>query len=197
MTNWLRYGPRQYEWWRQTYTSVFDFIREFIRTEGIETALEIGGGAGYIGQWCRRYVSIDVNQTIVDIARTRGIKTICADWLTVNLCDYGIKPGDFELIIACDVIEHYPPSFDFVEKMLRLKPRWVLLSFFLGLSEKMEHEQIVRKGVALTRYSWPLFKVWLESRGLNEKWHWMGIPHPKAEGRNDEILLLECQEETR
>lgn len=195
MTNWERYGPDQYAWWRQNYDGLYKFIRAFIADQNIRSILEIGGGDGYVGRWCPgEYVNIDSNPLIVEYAQHQGAKALCADWRTLDIQSIEWTAGHFDLVLACNVVEHWACCFDALDKMLALKPRWLLLSFFLGLSDELIDRKVHRRGVTMTQYSWPLMCMHLESRKLQNNWHRIGVPHPPYFNRNDEVLLLECQE---
>ena len=149
------------------------FFREFVLNDGIKHILEIGGGDGYVSEFCGgRYVCIDVNDDIIEVGKKLYPKAefISGDWLKMSPEPF---VGQFDLVLAGAVVEHLPHYKDFVLKCLDVEPRFVMVTFFHKLHNK-PRDRIVWKRRSRTPgvkyysnyYSKPLLETWLRKNGF-------------------------------
>ncbi|MBN1911577.1 MAG: methyltransferase domain-containing protein [Pirellulales bacterium] len=93
---------------------------ETIRTQGLPTGrvLEIGCAAGATARALREvvsvehYVGIDVSAEAIELARASIDETHVADLDATTSGELGLKPDDFDLLLALDVLEHLRNPWD-------------------------------------------------------------------------------------
>lgn len=144
-------GPDWYSERRAGHPELWEFVRQFIDDHKIKSMLEIGGGDGVASELVERYCCVDVNHVAVEAGRDKypGQDFLHRDWLADPApADY--FPGRCDLVLACAVVEHMPHWQPCVEKMLKVRSRYAVVSFFRGLLR--DRDEI--KQVESTDASW-------------------------------------------
>jgi SAM-dependent methyltransferase len=120
--DYLRMIDRQWPFWAS--------LNEFVISNGIKSAVEVGCGIGHLCFTVDSYTGIDLNQALLDgnEAFYRRGRWLCGDWLTTD----GLE-GD--LFLASSVIAHCESFQVFLEKALSLPCRYFVVSFSKGLRD--------------------------------------------------------------
>lgn len=120
----------------------------FIYASDVLSMLDVGCNTGIMGYraiqcgYNGSYLGVDSNPKAIDIGR----KIVVGD--NVNFLIGDIEEGldlpnqSFELVYSKDVIEHLPHYNRAIKEMTRLASKYVLISFFIILSEKGEEDNI-------------------------------------------------------
>ena len=98
------------------------WLKEFIKEKGIESIFEIGGGTINAGNhYVKDYIAVDINE---------NADAIHEDFKTIDVSQFKKR---FDLVLSCSVIEHNYGYEEFLEQIVRLKPKYAVISFFNGL----------------------------------------------------------------
>ena len=122
---------RPYLAMRRRHAALWRFLPAFIKEFGVRSLIEIGCGTAELAPLVPRYLGIDLNRQIAAWAQPLGRHVVNADWLTMSMQHLeGTEP---DLVLAAAVVEHCADYRPFVDRMLALKPRFVIVTFFLGV----------------------------------------------------------------
>lgn len=115
--------------------SYYSFVRgeiiEAIKKNGLplKRILEIGCAEGATGKKIKEtmpidyYVGVEISEQAAGMARKHLDKVIVADIEKINLLNCGLKHGDFDLLLALDVLEHLYNPWDVLAGLKQfLKP---------------------------------------------------------------------------
>jgi len=106
-------------------------VIDAIQRQGIQAKriLEIGCAAGATGRLlgemlnADRYVGIEAQEEVANAARCHLSEVHVADVEKVSLTALGLRPNDFDLVVALDVLEHlYDPWTVLTECVYHLRP---------------------------------------------------------------------------
>ena len=85
--------------------------------------LEIGCAGGATGKAIKEklpvqsYVGIELSQEAADIAKNHLDRVIVANIEETDLAEHGLKPGEFDLLLALDVLEHLYNPWDILAEL--------------------------------------------------------------------------------
>lgn len=170
------WGPRHAPWYavrRDVKPTMWALIGRIIEENGIKTLLEIGGGIGAASQLVSgRYLCVDGNPTAVLEGRAQypAAEFLCADWLEMSTAGMA---GEFEMVLACAVVEHCADYKLFIERAAALRPAVVVIEFMRGPRKgKPNHIQAVQAhgGTYYENvYSRDELEAWLT---VHAEWTW-------------------------
>ncbi|HPT30082.1 MAG TPA: class I SAM-dependent methyltransferase [bacterium] len=111
MENYLSefYGDFHRRWNKYNFVHHLSGKKKFFagRFEGRQKILDLGSRDGSLihslGAPKERVVCVDVDQAAVNSCQTKGYKTL---WLDLNSGRLPFSDNEFDLIIACDILEH-------------------------------------------------------------------------------------------
>ncbi|MCX7140562.1 MAG: methyltransferase domain-containing protein [Proteobacteria bacterium] len=111
------------------------FVALVRQIQGVESVCDLGCGSGHLVEQLSRHgyrvTGIDASKSGIAIARQHyaadSVTFICNE-IAPAIVNGLLKPGSFDVVVSCDVIEHlYRPSSLIETAVLLLKPGGVLL----------------------------------------------------------------------
>lgn len=105
-------------------------LKKFLTSNGIhiKSAIDIGCGDGYVSSELSKYLKtknfygLDVNPKLLEKARKRGIRTICA-----NIDYYEPSEEKFDLVIIYGTIHHIKNTEILIRKAKKMSKKYILI----------------------------------------------------------------------
>lgn len=105
-------------------------LKKFLKSNKIiiKSAIDIGCGDGYVSSGLSKYLNtkdfygLDINPKLLDKARKRGIKTICA-----NINFYEPSEEKFDLVIIYGTIHHIKDTETLIRKTKKMSKKYILI----------------------------------------------------------------------
>lgn len=105
-------------------------LKKFLTSNDIyiKSVIDIGCGDGYVSSELSKYLKIkdfyglDINPKLLDSARKKGIKTICA-----NIDFYEPPEDKFDLVIIYGTIHHIKDTEILIRKTKKLSKKYILI----------------------------------------------------------------------
>lgn len=108
-----------------------NFQRYLSEIDKPKNILEIGSGEGYLIRYIReiypdaQLVASDINWQFVNISAKNQIR---ADWIVCFGEELPFSKNTFDLVIACEVLEHVPSPEAILKELQRVGNQWIILS---------------------------------------------------------------------
>lgn len=98
-------------------------LADIVNTNGIQTAIELGGFPGYYAVFLRKYLKLDV--TLLDyfvhppitqeLLKTNGLANDSIQIIETDLFKY-TTPQQYDLVLSCGLIEHFNDTADIINR---------------------------------------------------------------------------------
>jgi len=172
------------------HAAMWGRVAGLIAKRRVSSVFEVGCGLGHIAANVPRYCGVDLNPNVIALAQQRhtDAEFLVDDWLTM---DTAALVGRFDMVLACGVIEHCAHWRPFAEKALALRPRLLVISFFLSGRAARQHIRVVEKPGCAPYYEnrYPKADIveGLAELGQSGRDEWQTFPHAVGE---DALLTL-------
>lgn len=153
---WDTPGLPQYAGMIRRHPTLWEHVEKFIHENRVRSVLEVGCGMiPPARKWVMQYAAIDRNPK-TDAVHGDFTKIDVSFW-------HGV-----DLLLATEVIEHISEGYEtFLLQVLRVEPRWALISFFNGLHHRDTALNEHKSGFFCNRYSGDALRAWLDGHGCN------------------------------
>ncbi len=122
---WDKKHTRIYKPMVRNHTLIWDYVKDFIEEKKIGSILEIGAGAiSPIKDIVSDYQAIDVNI---------NTPAIHDDFTTMDTSPF---VGKYDLVAGLGVIEHCDGYENFINQVIKCKPKYAIISFFNDLNRE-------------------------------------------------------------
>ena len=141
--NWweTKTSKSQYDLMIRRHRELWIWVEDFVASKKIKSIFEVGCGlVKKIKDLVSVYQAVDIN---------RKTDAIHDDFTKMDVSPYA---GKFDLLLALGVVEHCDGYKDFLEQVIKLKPKDAIISFFWGLNR--EYDRTMRSGTKDTFYFW-------------------------------------------
>lgn len=111
----------------------------------VSSILEVGCGEGYIVEFLKRITPVKINAFDLDARVVLDAKVKCpnSNFLVADACHLPYKSNSFNLVLACEVLEHIRFPDDFLQEVARVtnqycligvpnEPLWRIINFMRG-----------------------------------------------------------------
>ncbi|MHB0988689.1 MAG: class I SAM-dependent methyltransferase [Bellilinea sp.] len=106
-------------------------LQDLVRDLSFNNCLEIGSGEGYILEYLHKvkpnikFLGSEINYSICELGRTNNPY---ANWAVMIGENLAVKTSSFDLVVACEVLEHIKDPIIVLNEMYRVSSKFVLLS---------------------------------------------------------------------
>ncbi len=180
---WENRGKLAYDAMIARHKPFWLFMRDFINEFGIKRLVDVGGGIGFPSVFVNKndYLLIDYNKRMVKRAKMQRRKAIFGEFVKTDTSKY---TGKYDLILMAAVVEHCDGYVEMIKKAIEMKPKFIVVSFFMGLKRKTD--RVCRRfsyggeEYRVIQYSRNVLKENLKSMGLEGKYDIFKIrKHPE------------------
>jgi hypothetical protein len=170
------YHRHKYQW---------NIIRDFIEDHDIESIFEVGGGTGFMGAYAKKYLNVDLNKTLVNpFSNKRTHQFVNGDFEKIDASNW---IGEYDLVLICGVVDHIGSYETAIMKAISLKPRFIIVSFFMKLQNGEKDVRCDRCGNILTMFSLPKLTRFMDS--LHVGYEIVDL-HKGIEAKTNSVLLI-------
>lgn len=193
MNDFWNYEEKWYKNLIYRHRPLWMYVLNFIKENKVESIFEVGGGYGELKNYVKEYVCVELNKEIVEEKKDNYIY---GDFCKIDVEEW---KGKVDLFIALAVVEHCDHYKEFLQKAIEMKPKYILISFFMGLC-KLDRDRIrvreSRKGRNKGKiYFWNrycrsgLLKT-LEEFGVLNKSELVNLPCLNGNKSGEELLVI-------
>ena len=181
MSYWDTKSEKTYSGMRKRHPDVWHYLDRFIAARKIKSILEVG--CGLVSPVCNmvdEYQAVDVNIST---------DAIHEDFTTMDVTQF---EGKYDLLFSSAVIEHCNGYEKFIEQVVKVKPKYAIITFFNGLHwEENLFMECIKEEETLGKFWWNRYcekslKDFLSKLGLN-----YDLTNYKAFHKRDVILFID------
>lgn len=149
------------------HINMWTFLHRFITIMQCRSVIEIGGGTGWVSQnsTIQEYTCIDRNVVAINEGRRLYPK---AYYIHGNIFDI-TDPMFAHLVLAAGVVEHCEHWQPFIERLLEIAARFIIITFFRGLTGTKVFEKVTAVDGGCfyeNRYRYDELEPWLKQMQL-------------------------------
>lgn len=179
-----------YEGRKDGHIELWQFVERFVRDNRITSMLEVGGGHGYASELVEQYCGVELNPEAIIAGHNcyPYARFIEGDFCKMDMTG---PAGQFDLVLACAVVEHCQSYKPLIVKAMQAQPRFVVVSFFRGLGRPQD--QIARIESEDTEWSQAGGVYWDNAYAKQPLVDWLaGLPveYRIEQADNDAILIV-------
>lgn len=169
---WQSRTDRNYRRMLLQHRPLWHYVKQYIRTHGIERVLEVGGGLRPPARrWVSQYQGIEPHEEADALHK---------DFLTLDVSPW----RHVDLLLACGVIEHTGPSWvTFLHQVRQVAARHTMVGFFRPLTRRRTTWKCDARGFWLNSFAIRDIQRVLAAFDLNGRFELLG---PR-----DTILVIE------
>jgi len=135
---------------------LWNFIPKFIEEFKVNSIIDVGGGIGYARQFVDQYVLFDSNEALITEVKKQepDINVFIQDF---TKADVSFLKNKYDLVLMCAIVEHYGSLYPLLAKALEVESRYVLITFFKGLTKNTLETKWHGKGAEKHKSTLQLF----------------------------------------